>query len=60
MIINSLLNYSIQLQIISGFEYLSDLCIVILIICIETQLDNFKAIRQDLLNDKKKKEVSHE
>lgn len=56
MIINVFLNLPLLMQINSAFEYLLDLCIVILIICIETQLDNFKAIKQDLIQEKKKKE----
>ena len=59
MVINVFLNQPIYSQINSGFEYLSDLCIVILVICIETQLDNFKEIKQELLKAKKK-EGSHE
>lgn len=59
MVINVFLNQPIYAQINSGFEYLSDLCIVILVICIETQLDNFKEIKQELLKAKKK-EGSHE
>ncbi|MDO4187666.1 MAG: hypothetical protein Q4D29_01630 [Lachnospiraceae bacterium] len=55
MVINGFLSQPLHIQINSGFEYMSDLCIVILIICIESQLDNFKAIRQDLLKNKKKK-----
>ena len=53
MIVNVFLNQPLLIQINSGIEYISDLCIVILIICIETQLDGFKTIRQDLLKDKK-------
>lgn len=37
----------------AGLGYLQDLCIVILIVFVETQLDNFKSIKNDLLNDKK-------
>ena len=51
--INMFLNQALFTQLQSVFEYISDLCIVILVICIETQLDNFKAIRQELLQDKK-------
>ena len=53
MIINVFLYEPVHIQINSGFEYLSDLCIVILVICIETQLDSFKAIKQDLLKAKR-------
>ena len=51
--INMFLNQSLFMQLQSVFEYISDLCIIILVICIETQLDNFKNIRQELLQDKK-------
>lgn len=54
--INVFLNQPLLTQVKSGFEYVSDLCIVILVICIETQLDNFKAIRQELLKAKKMKD----
>ena len=53
--INMFLNQPLFVQLQSVFEYISDLCIVILVICIETQLDNFKIIRQELLKDKTKK-----
>ena len=50
--INMFLNQPLFTQLQLVFEYISDLCIVILVICIETQLDNFKIIRQELLKDK--------
>ena len=53
IIINVFLKHPPIIQVNSVFEYMSDLCIVVLIICIETQLDNFKSIRQDLLKSKK-------
>ena len=53
--INMFLNQPLFTQLQLVFEYISDLCIVILVICIETQLDNFKIIRQELLKDKTKK-----
>lgn len=54
--INIFLNQPLLTQLYSVFEYISDLCIVILVICIETQLDNFKTIKQELLQAKKLKE----
>lgn len=51
--INVFLNQPLLTQFQSVFEYLSDLCIVILVICIETQLDSFKSIKQELLQEKK-------
>ncbi|MBQ0027140.1 MAG: hypothetical protein KBS96_00915 [Lachnospiraceae bacterium] len=60
IIVNSFLNQPLIIQVSSCFEYISDLCIVIMVICIETQLDNFKAIKQDLLKDRKKKEDINE
>ena len=50
--INMFLNQPLFTQLQLVFEYISDLCLVILVICIETQLDNFKIIRQELLKDK--------
>lgn len=52
IIINVFLNQPMHVLVNSAFEYISDLCIVILIIFIETQLDSFKAIKQDLLREK--------
>lgn len=60
MIVNVFLNQPMLIQINSGFEYLSDLCIVILVICIETQLDSFKAIKQELLRAKKNKKENQD
>ena len=54
--INVFLNQPLLTQFSSAFEYISDLCIVILVICIETQLDSFKTIKQELLQAKKAKE----
>ena len=53
--INVFLNIPLFMQINYGIEYLSDLCIIIMIICIDTHLDNFKAVRQDLKKAKKGK-----
>lgn len=53
MIINLFLETSLSIQISSGFDYVSDLCIVIMIICIETQLDSFKRIREELIQSKR-------
>ena len=55
LVINVFLNQPNILQLNYGFEYLSDLCIVILVICVETQLDNFKTIKHELTADKKRK-----
>lgn len=55
LVINMFLNQSTYTQVNSGIGYLQDLCIVILIVFIETQLDSFKAIKQDLLKDKESK-----
>lgn len=52
IIINCFLNLPTFSQISYGFEYVGDLCIVIMLICIETQLDSFKSIKQDLLREK--------
>lgn len=53
--VNVFLNIPLFMQINYGIEYLSDLCIIIMIICIDTHLDNFKAVRQDLKKAKKGK-----
>lgn len=56
LVINVFLYLPAVTQVNLAFEYLSDLCIVILVICIETQLDSFKTIKQELLQAKKQKE----
>ncbi len=60
IVINIFLNLPHQLQINAGFEYISDLAIVIMLICIESQLDSFKAIKHELLMEKMDKEGHHE
>lgn len=54
--INMFLSQPLLAQLQSIFEYISDLCIVILIICIETQIDNFRTIKQELLQAKRIRE----
>lgn len=56
IIVNGFLNQSLLTQVNSALEYIADLCMVILIICIETQLDSFKSIRRELMKEKKQKE----
>ena len=60
LIVNTFLNQPTHTLVNSGFEYISDLCIVILIIFIETQLDNFKTIKQELLKEKAARRKKHE
>lgn len=56
MVINIFLNEPIYIQVSSGLGFLADLCIVIVVICIETQLDNFKSIKYELAQAKKERE----
>lgn len=56
--INMFLSQPLLIQFQSVFEYISDLCIIILVICIETQIDNFRTIKQELLQAKNKEKVS--
>lgn len=60
MIVNVFLNQPLLIQINSGIEYIADLAIVVLVICIETQLDSFKVIKQELLSEKKQRGGHHE
>lgn len=60
MVINGLLSMPLYQQIANGLEYAADLNIIIMLICVETQLDNFKSIKHELAMDKKKKGASHE
>ncbi|WP_026657593.1 hypothetical protein [Butyrivibrio sp. AC2005] len=41
----------------NGFQYLTDIAIFLLIVSIESQLDSFKVLRQELLREKRKKAV---
>lgn len=54
LIINGTLDLPVYQQINAGFEYITDLAIIIMIICIESQLDSFKSIRSELLKAKRK------
>lgn len=60
LVINVFLKMPAHQQVIAGFEYASDLNIIIMLICIEIQFDNFKALKHDLRMAKKQKESSHE
>lgn len=60
IIINCFLNLPHILQINAGLEFISDLAIVIMLICIESQLDSFKAIKHELLTEKINKEGHNE
>lgn len=53
IIVNMFLSQPKEVLTISCLRYFQDLFIVILIVFIETQLDNFKEIKQDLLKMKK-------
>ena len=59
-----IINFYIELPTLrlvnAGVEYIGDLAIVVILICIETQLDNFKSLRHDLLKDKKRKAAGRE
>lgn len=55
IIINRFLDLPSHLQINSGLEYVADLAIVIILICIESQLDSFKTLRRELLQEKRNK-----
>jgi len=59
MLINSRLDLPLYRQISAGLEYIADLAVVVMIICIESQLDSFKRIKQELL-DAKRKQARHE
>lgn len=60
LIINVFLKMPIHQQISAGLEYISDLNIIIMLICIEIQFDNYKSLKHDLLVAKRQKEVHHE
>jgi len=57
IIINAFIELPTHKLVISAFEYITDFCIIIILICIESQLDNFKQLRKELLQQKKTKEV---
>lgn len=54
MIINGTLDLPVFLQVNAGLEYAADLAMIIVVICIETQLDSFRSLRHELLEEKRK------
>lgn len=54
MIINGTLELPSLLQFNAGFEYAADLAVIIAVICIETQLDSFRSLRHELIEEKRK------
>jgi len=60
LIINGFLSLSMCQQLSDGFQYAEDLCIIIMLICVEIQLNNFNSIMHELRMEKHHKEVSHE
>lgn len=53
-IINIFLELPRHIIVNEGIEYLIDLCIIFTLICIESQLEDLKMIRRELLDEKKK------
>lgn len=60
LIINGFLKMPMHQQLIAGFEYASDLNIIIMLICIEIQFDNFKSLKHDLRMAQRQKGENHE
>jgi len=55
MIVNRFLDLPAAQLAAKGISYIADLGIVVIMICIESQLDDFKTIRSELLRDKHRK-----
>ncbi len=55
LITNSLLDFSKTIEWETGLQYLTDIAILLLIVSIESQLDSFKVLRQELLKQKRER-----
>lgn len=53
ILINFFLDLPLYTQINEGLKYSADLCMVIILVCIETQLDSFEKVKQDVKQAKK-------
>lgn len=55
IITNSMLGFSASVLWSNALLYISDMSILIMLICIESQFDSFKLLRHELLNEKRER-----
>lgn len=58
IVINIFLDLPSHQLVYAGLGYVADFAVVIMLVCIEAQLDSFKAIKQELLQAKRKRVVA--
>ena len=56
MIVNPMLDLTNAYMLNKGFEYLSDLAMIIILVCVETQINDFKALRHELMSKKRSRQ----
>ncbi|MCQ2082412.1 MAG: hypothetical protein MJZ11_12210 [Lachnospiraceae bacterium] len=59
-IINIFIKRPVPTLVGSGIEYIADISIIITLICVESQLEDFKILRQELLEEKRLKRKLNE
>ena len=52
---NSRLGFSASILWKNALQYLTDMAIILLLVCIESQFDSFKVLRQELLTVKRER-----
>ena len=57
MVTNSLLGFSSALRWTRSIQYLMDIALLVLVACLEAQLDSFNRLRQELRQMKREKEA---
>jgi hypothetical protein len=56
IISNSMLSFDIVLRWENALQYMTDIAILLLIVCIESQLDSFKVLRQEIVVQRQMRE----
>ena len=56
IISNSMLSFDIVLRWENARQYMTDIAILLLIVCIESQLDSFKVLRQEIVVQRQMRE----
>lgn len=56
-VIDFFLDLPVSTQINTALQYAADFCMVIMLVCIETQLESFQQLQQEVMLQKKQKEV---
>ena len=42
----------------NALQYLTDIAIILILVCIESQIDSFKVLRQELLKEKRERSMN--